>query len=857
MAKYATITVRRDSTLNWYAANPRLALGEIGVDMNRLRFKVGNGIDKWNELPYMNDDLYTTLDSRTQKITDQIISILETIKTNRTIAERDIASLGSRMVTLETRQSTYERNLTAQFTEAKDALDAGLLEFMETRDDLTTRMDVIVGSATEDTEILDARVDALYETHPNLGHNIRSLHTQILENSTKEAEAIENLAEQSHNEIIEFDEKLQRQINDNARANLQNAMSIHDEVEKRRGLEIEHEALHRDLTTESQEREIEDTRLAEKIARESAERQSQDEAIMQDLVEEAKSRTIADKNLHSQLDDEAQERLNTAQGLAKQANDNATANLRNTLKILDVDTKHKELLAREESARFSVDNDLQRQVDTNAEAGIQNAINIHQEANARRIADEKLEAEIEAEIINRQQHDNELAQTINAETQTRSQQDEAIKQEIHAEADSRISEDKALRAVIREVDSKLEDEARERLNADAGLAKQTNDNATANLQNALNILETNKRIQRYLRYETEQRTQRDDILQNQVDENSSAEIQNALNINHEAEQRRELSNKLNEEIYTRVNHDGELQIEIDEESFVRHKVDCALQEQITANDAERIEGDRSLQSQVDNTSSAALQNALAIRNEIEQRRQLLARLIEEKQDREHAIQNLFFEIGQLYEIPLPSLNSDLATLQNQADHNAQANISNALSIQAESNRRRENLSLAHEKIHATNEAIQEEFSQLYALGEAHQSQLDELANAVMQSVFNLLNEVSRRKKAINQEAAARSTQYERLGAQIDLIADGVIQNAFTLNKSNEKRRFEDLLERQSRHTEDGGLQEQIDTLSMALMQNSINNHNTRARIKKIEEENSTTRATNSEFSEMLDDVYNS
>ena len=582
-----------------------------------------------------------------------------------------------------------------------------------------------------------------------------------IEVRTRQVETLHNLNERRKTDIQEeaakrtnADKFIQEQVDTVAESELQSAANLANESEKRRELMSENKSLRQDLTTEANTRAIEDARLDNSIQSEANIRSKQDEQLDTKITTESASRVRADENLQAQIHDEAQERLNTAQGLAKQANDNATANLRNTLKILDVDTKHKELLAREEAARVSEDNDLQRQVDTNAEAGIQNAINIYQEAKARRIADDRLGAEIDAEIINRQQHDNELAQTINAETQTRSQQDELIRQEIHAEADSRIAEDKALRAVIREVDSKLEDEARERLNADAGLAKQADDNATANLQNTLNIIETDKRIQRDLRYETEQRTQRDDILQSQVDENSSAEIQNALNINHEAEQRRELSNKLNEEIYTRVNHDGELQIEIDEESFVRHKVDCALQEQITANNAERIEGDRSLQSQVDNTSSAALQNALTIRNEIEQRRQLLARLIEEKQDREHAIQNLLYEIGQLYEIPLPSLNSDLATLQNQADHNAQANISNALSIQAESNRRRENLSLVHEKIHATNEAIQEEFSQLYALGEAHQSQLDELANAVMQSVFNLLNEVSRRKKAINQEAAA-------------------------------------------------------------------------------------------------------
>ena len=985
MAKYATITLRRDSTLNWYAANPRLALGEVGVDMNLLRFKVGNGIDKWNELPYMNDDLYTTLDSRTQEITDKISSILETIRTNREQAERGIATLGSRMTTLETRQSTYERNLTAEFQEVKDALDAGLLEFMETRDNLTTRMDVIVGSATEDTEILDARVDALYETHPNLGHNIRSLHSQILDNAAKEAEDIASVSEQSHKEIIEVDEKLQSQIdknaeaniqnainlhektdrdresfstleaeaqilresiqseidsrtqdgeaikldletevnsriaednvlsraihevdskledearerlnadsglakqaNDNANANLQNALNIvdfnnrhekdlryeadqriqcdgiiqgeidkltdsdlqtalnlHYEAEQRRKLESKSDTLRQDLTAEARTREAEDARLDGKITLETntraqqfaelqddldaekVERQAQDESIKQDITRkvtelkaditaeeqarieaddelddkitaEAESRVSADKNLQEQIDDEAQERLNVAQGLAKQANDNATANLRNTFKILDVDTKHKESLAREEAARVSDDNELQRQIDINAEAEITNALSIHQETDARQIADDILGAEIDAERINRQQVDRELTQAINAET------------------DSRIAEDNALRAVIREVDSKLEDEAQERLNADSGLAKQANDNATANLQNALNILAGDKRIQKDLSHEIEQRIIHDEILQSQVDENSSAGIQNALNIKHEAEKRRELSQGLFREYWERHSEDSRIKAKLNDEIWEREFEDKFLQEQITTNDAKRIEGDRSLQSQVDNTSSAALQNALTIRNEIEQRRQLLARLIEEKQDREHAIQNLLHEIGQLYEIPLPSLNADLATLQKQADHNAQANISNALNIQAESIRRRENISHVHKRISATHEVINEEFSQLYALGAAHQSQLDELANAVMQSVFNLLNEVSRRKAAINREATARITHDEGLAGQIDLVADGVIQNALTLNNSNEKRRFEDFMERLSRCDEDNGLQSQINTLS--------------------------------------------
>ena len=72
MAVYTEIHIRRDSTLNWYASNPRLALGEPGVDMDLHRFKIGNGIDRWNELPYMDDDLYKLLDKTQQKIADHV-----------------------------------------------------------------------------------------------------------------------------------------------------------------------------------------------------------------------------------------------------------------------------------------------------------------------------------------------------------------------------------------------------------------------------------------------------------------------------------------------------------------------------------------------------------------------------------------------------------------------------------------------------------------------------------------------------------------------------------------------------------------------------------------------------------------
>lgn len=56
-----------------------------------------------------------------------------------------------------------------------------ILPIESRQDSLDTRMDVIAGQSTEDTEILDARVDAKNIVHPNLGHNVRSLHSGILE----------------------------------------------------------------------------------------------------------------------------------------------------------------------------------------------------------------------------------------------------------------------------------------------------------------------------------------------------------------------------------------------------------------------------------------------------------------------------------------------------------------------------------------------------------------------------------------------------------------------------------------------------------------------------------------------------
>ena len=46
------IQLRRDTAANWTSANPILALGELGFEIDTTKFKVGNGVGAWATLAY-------------------------------------------------------------------------------------------------------------------------------------------------------------------------------------------------------------------------------------------------------------------------------------------------------------------------------------------------------------------------------------------------------------------------------------------------------------------------------------------------------------------------------------------------------------------------------------------------------------------------------------------------------------------------------------------------------------------------------------------------------------------------------------------------------------------------------------
>ena len=46
------IQLRRGTLHDWYAANPVLAEGELGLESDTMKFKIGDGTTQWNSLGY-------------------------------------------------------------------------------------------------------------------------------------------------------------------------------------------------------------------------------------------------------------------------------------------------------------------------------------------------------------------------------------------------------------------------------------------------------------------------------------------------------------------------------------------------------------------------------------------------------------------------------------------------------------------------------------------------------------------------------------------------------------------------------------------------------------------------------------
>ena len=68
------IQIRRDTSSNWTSANPTLAQGELGVETNTSKIKVGNGSTAWSSLSYLIDTGSYLTATSTATLTNKTLS---------------------------------------------------------------------------------------------------------------------------------------------------------------------------------------------------------------------------------------------------------------------------------------------------------------------------------------------------------------------------------------------------------------------------------------------------------------------------------------------------------------------------------------------------------------------------------------------------------------------------------------------------------------------------------------------------------------------------------------------------------------------------------------------------------------
>ena len=64
------IQIRNDTAAKWKAANPVLLKGEVGIEIDTRKMKVGDGISQWTALKYISDDIVIANTNPTDTDTD-------------------------------------------------------------------------------------------------------------------------------------------------------------------------------------------------------------------------------------------------------------------------------------------------------------------------------------------------------------------------------------------------------------------------------------------------------------------------------------------------------------------------------------------------------------------------------------------------------------------------------------------------------------------------------------------------------------------------------------------------------------------------------------------------------------------
>ena len=414
----------------------------------------------------------------------------------------------------------------------KTLLDERVAGLEEKQFILDDRMDVIAGQTTEDTEILDARVDANSETHPNLGHNIRNIHSKLLELKAeierKESE-LRTYIEEADSELREHADEKDTELHEYIEASNSEQALKNAELERYTKELAEYESRRRKETDETLSREISQS----------------GEAIIETnlmLDWEINERRKSDAEL-SERNDELQDSLNaekehTAQRFSEYGEnlERETTELKEELQTeLSDETRTREASDNMQREHEEI---LQGQIDELSELGMRQVLKLHTEHEERKETESELRAGI-----------SKNAGAVQEETKARV--------ESEAELSERITENATA----------ITDEIRKRENSDAHaeiIYRGQEELSEAIIQTAISSHEGLKIQKERLQSERSEREaedvklheeielshevlskhsqERDAELLRGIDELSAGMIQNTAALQHEAEQRRKLEN---------------------------------------------------------------------------------------------------------------------------------------------------------------------------------------------------------------------------------------------------------------------------------------------------------------------------